>query len=206
MEPLSSPQAIIDFCLAPLALDTGSEAEREVRRRKPKRRSPQWLHGPLYVVIRGMLSALCTGDVEQNLRTARALAEAVADQKEFVFVADGPNYATALFSAAKLIEAAGRHAMGQETEEWAHLQYFVNVDVKTPTFIISPGGRGHGRAAELVEPMKRIGRMMAAVACLSFTYFSTIEEIAFLSYGVRVSSRASVAATWESCLSGVSAP
>ena len=33
MEPLSSPQAIIDFCLAPLALDAGSEAEREVRRR-----------------------------------------------------------------------------------------------------------------------------------------------------------------------------
>jgi len=33
MEPMSRPQAIIDFCLAPLALDTGSEAEREVRRR-----------------------------------------------------------------------------------------------------------------------------------------------------------------------------
>lgn len=33
MQPLSSSQAIIDFCLAPLALDTGSEAEREVRRR-----------------------------------------------------------------------------------------------------------------------------------------------------------------------------
>lgn len=33
MEPLTRPQAIIDFCLAPLNLDTGSEAEREVRRR-----------------------------------------------------------------------------------------------------------------------------------------------------------------------------
>ncbi|NBB50755.1 hypothetical protein GVN24_20970 [Rhizobium sp. CRIBSB] len=33
MEPLIRPQAIIDFCLAPLALDAGSEAEREVRRR-----------------------------------------------------------------------------------------------------------------------------------------------------------------------------
>lgn len=33
MEPLSRPQAIIDFCLAPLALDSGTEAEREVRRR-----------------------------------------------------------------------------------------------------------------------------------------------------------------------------
>lgn len=94
---------------------------------------------------------------------ARALAEAVAEQKDFVFIADGPNYATALFSAAKLIEAAGRHAMGQDTEEWAHLQYFVNVDPKTPTFLISPGGRGHGRAAELLEPVKRIGRTLVAV-------------------------------------------
>jgi hypothetical protein len=33
MEPLSRPQAIIDFCLAPLALDGPTEAEREVRRR-----------------------------------------------------------------------------------------------------------------------------------------------------------------------------
>ena len=93
----------------------------------------------------------------------RELATAVAARTNFVFVGDGPNYATALFSAAKVIEAAGRHAMGQDTEEWAHLQYFVNVDPATPTFIISPGGRGHGRAAELVEVMRRIGRTVIAV-------------------------------------------
>ena len=33
MEPLTRTEAIIDFCLAPLSLDQGSEAEREVRRR-----------------------------------------------------------------------------------------------------------------------------------------------------------------------------
>jgi len=33
MEPLTRPQAIIDFCLAPLSLDSQTEAEREVRRR-----------------------------------------------------------------------------------------------------------------------------------------------------------------------------
>ena len=93
----------------------------------------------------------------------RELATAVAEQTNFVFVGDGPNYATALFSAAKVIEAAGRHAMGQDTEEWAHLQYFVNVEPATPTFIISPAGRGHGRAAELVEVMRRIGRTVIAV-------------------------------------------
>jgi glucosamine--fructose-6-phosphate aminotransferase (isomerizing) len=94
---------------------------------------------------------------------ARELAQAVADQSNYVFVGDGPNYATALFSAAKVIEAAGRHAMGQDTEEWAHLQYFVNVDPGTPTFLISPNRRGHGRAAELAEVMRRIGRTVVAV-------------------------------------------
>lgn len=33
MQPLNNPEAIIDFCLAPLNLDTGTESEREVRRR-----------------------------------------------------------------------------------------------------------------------------------------------------------------------------
>lgn len=33
MEPLTSSTAIIDFCLAPLALTDDTEAEREVRRR-----------------------------------------------------------------------------------------------------------------------------------------------------------------------------
>jgi glucosamine--fructose-6-phosphate aminotransferase (isomerizing) len=93
----------------------------------------------------------------------RELAQSVADQKNFVFVGDGPNYATALFSAAKVIEAAGRHAMGQDTEEWAHLQYFTNTDPATPTFMISPGYRGHGRAVELTAMMKQVGRTVIGV-------------------------------------------
>jgi glucosamine--fructose-6-phosphate aminotransferase (isomerizing) len=93
----------------------------------------------------------------------RALAEAVSHHSNIVFVGDGPNYATALFGAAKVIEAAGRHAMGQDTEEWAHLQYFVNTDPSTPTFVISPGGRGHDRATELIASMKQVGRTVVAV-------------------------------------------
>ena len=33
MDPISSPKAIIDYCLAPLDLTPGTEAEREARRR-----------------------------------------------------------------------------------------------------------------------------------------------------------------------------
>ena len=101
--------------------------------------------------------------IERVNDRSRQLAEAVAEQNNFVFVGDGPNYATAIFGAAKLLEAAGRHAMGQETEEWHHLQYFVNADKATPTFMISPGGRGHSRMAEIVEPARRVGRTVIAV-------------------------------------------
>jgi glucosamine--fructose-6-phosphate aminotransferase (isomerizing) len=101
--------------------------------------------------------------IQATKEPARELAQAVANEKNFVFVGDGPNYATALFSAAKVIEAAGRHAMGQDTEEWAHLQYFVNVNPATPTFVISPSHRGHARIAELAEVMRRIGRTVVAV-------------------------------------------
>lgn len=93
----------------------------------------------------------------------RQLAEAVAAHNNFVYVGDGPNYATALFSAAKVLEAAGRQAMGQESEEWNHLQYFASADRAIPTCFISPGGRGHDRVAELLEPARRTGRTIIAV-------------------------------------------
>ena len=93
----------------------------------------------------------------------RELAQAVAEEKSFVFVGDGPNFGTALFGAAKVIEATGRHAMGQETEEWAHLQYFTDVENATPSFLISPGYRGHHRVGELMEPLRRIGRTIVAI-------------------------------------------
>jgi glucosamine--fructose-6-phosphate aminotransferase (isomerizing) len=91
------------------------------------------------------------------------LAKAVAEEKSFVYVGDGPNFATALFGAAKVIEAAGSHAMGQESEEWAHLQFFTSVDTTTPTFLISPGYRGHHRVGDLMAPLKRIGRITVAI-------------------------------------------
>lgn len=97
-----------------------------------------------------------------NAKT-RQLAEALANEKSHVFVGDGPNFGTAMFGAAKVIEAAGVHAMGQESEEWAHLQYFSAVESATPTFLISPGYRGHNRVGELMEPLKNLGRTTIAI-------------------------------------------
>ena len=91
------------------------------------------------------------------------LAEAVKNEKSHVFVGDGPNFATAMFGAAKVIESAGVHAMAQESEEWAHLQYFTAVENRTPTFLISPGYRGHERVGKLMIPLQNLGRQTIAI-------------------------------------------
>jgi glucosamine--fructose-6-phosphate aminotransferase (isomerizing) len=101
--------------------------------------------------------------IEQNQAVAQRLAQDWADADEFVFCGSGPNFASALFSAAKILEATGDSALGQDMEEWAHLQYFAKM-VNTPTFIISAAERDATRACEIVTAARAIGRRVAAVA------------------------------------------
>ncbi len=93
----------------------------------------------------------------------RKLAEDWKAADEFVFTGGGPNFGTALFSAAKIVEASGDSALGQDTEEWAHLQYFCRA-VPTPTFIITAADRDLSRAVEVAVAARVIGRRVVIVA------------------------------------------
>ncbi len=107
------------------------------------------------------------GAIEDMIKTCepavKVLAERWAEAGEFIFVGSGPNYGTALFSAAKVLEASGDSALGQETEEWAHLQYFAKA-AETPTIFITPAERDLSRAIEVVTAARTIGRQIALVA------------------------------------------
>ncbi len=96
-------------------------------------------------------------------KPALQAAEAWHDADQFVFCGAGPNYGTALFCAAKVLEASGDTAVAQDTEEWAHLQYFGR-QVATPTTFIGAGGWDEGRTLELVTAAKAIGRRVAVIA------------------------------------------
>jgi glucosamine--fructose-6-phosphate aminotransferase (isomerizing) len=137
--------------------------------------------------VRGFLSAADAAAVRDELRqmpeaiaaTLRANDEAIdrlvmawQDAQQFVFLGGGPNYGTALFSAAKLLEASGDAALGQDTEEWAHLQYFAR-EVATPTFVIDAQGRSYSRACEVTAAARAIGRRVAAVVPQGETVISS---------------------------------
>lgn len=100
--------------------------------------------------------------LEETDLAARALAEEWLQADQFLVVSGGPNYANALFSAAKLVEACGVNAVGQELEEWAHIQFFLR-SPRLPTIVIAPPGRCSERAIELVEVMQGLGCLVAVV-------------------------------------------
>jgi len=101
--------------------------------------------------------------IKDNSSRIQKLAEELSSESNFHFISHGPNLGTAIFSAAKVVESVGRYALGQDTEEWAHFEYFNNVNNKMPTFVISPGYRTHTLASGFVAQMKRIGRRVIAI-------------------------------------------
>ncbi len=111
----------------------------------------------------GQMANLMEQTIAQNDAITQQLAREWADASQFVTCGAGPNYGTALFSAAKILEASGDTAIAQDTEEWAHLQYFGR-EVNTPTFIISAGGRDADRAQEIATAAKTIGHCVAIIA------------------------------------------
>ncbi len=102
---------------------------------------------------------------------AHDIIAAWTDIPEWVYVGAGPQYGVAMFSAAKMLEASGDPAMAQETEEWAHLQYF-SARPDTPTVFISAGDRDADRMAEVARAAQVIGRRVLVVVPESDTVIS----------------------------------
>lgn len=96
---------------------------------------------------------------EGQMKLGRQFAEDTTDGS-VVFLGSGPAYGSALFSAAKLIEAVGIHAWGQDVEEWTHLEYFCE-PASMPTWLLSTGGRSTSREEEMKEAAKILGRRIA---------------------------------------------
>ena len=91
------------------------------------------------------------------------VADMIAASPVMVMLGSGPSYGTALYGAAKLIEAAGVFAMGQDLEEWWHVERFA-YPVDMPVFVIAPPGRSHWRAESAAATARGLGRRVIVVA------------------------------------------
>jgi glucosamine--fructose-6-phosphate aminotransferase (isomerizing) len=108
------------------------------------------------------LASVIDKTIEPLLVTCEETAKSLKDAKYMVFVGSGPSYGTAMFSAAKVVEAAGVFSMAQDLEEWAHVENLAYPD-DTPTFVIAPPGKSYWRAEELAKAAKEKGRRVIAI-------------------------------------------
>ncbi len=137
-----------------------------------------YLSGLRIAEMRGQLSAeevaslkqelasaadVLAGTAERNTKTAYELACALWHLDTFFILGGGPNYATAMFAAAKLFEQPHQTGVAQELEEWAHEQYFLTRPNVTPIFVIAPPGNSRDRAIEQINGARDMGATVIAV-------------------------------------------
>ena len=105
--------------------------------------------------------------VEETIQLCEPIVDDLVERWKraalFEFVGAGPLYGTAMFSAAKLLEASGDSALAQETEEWSHLQFFVK-KADIPLVLLSANQFDADRAAEVARAAKSIGRPIALIS------------------------------------------
>lgn len=139
---------VVEYCLAVyLAELNGRMNEQQVQAKLEE----------ISAVADGMQKTIDAGlPILEKLATDASLTDQV------VFLGGGPNYGTAFFSMAKLIEATRTAAVGQELEEWAHEQYFIT-NKQTITFVLAPLGASVDRAREQMYAIHEMGSTCVAV-------------------------------------------
>ena len=94
-----------------------------------------------------------------------SIAEQWKDFPGFDFVGAGTDYASAWYSHAKMIEAAGRYSMHVNTEEWLHLNFFVANSEHTGTVaFIDDANASMGRMKEALHYMQVMERPLMVVS------------------------------------------
>ena len=94
--------------------------------------------------------------IQASYDVAEAAAAACAKAPFISYAGSGPGLGSAMFSSAKVVEASGVFAVGQDLEEWAHVERFA-YPLDFPVFIVAPPGKGYWRALELAKAVKVMG-------------------------------------------------
>ncbi|WP_338597094.1 SIS domain-containing protein [Saccharopolyspora sp. SCSIO 74807] len=90
------------------------------------------------------------------------LADAISDATAACVLGSGPNRGTALYAAAKLTEGAGLFAVGQDLEEWCHIERFADPP-DMPVLLLSVPGRASCDAERVAARAAGLGRRVAVV-------------------------------------------
>lgn len=94
---------------------------------------------------------------------SKKAAQNFKDSPAVLFLGSGPNFGTAVFSAAKICESCGVISFGQDLEEFAHVEGLCYPD-DMPVIVFAAKGKSHWRAVEIANYAKTLGKRVMVVA------------------------------------------
>jgi glucosamine--fructose-6-phosphate aminotransferase (isomerizing) len=109
---------------------------------------------------------------------AAQLAASLTQDTDVFFLGAGPNYGTALFAMAKMIESARHNTVSQQLEEWAHEQYFCT-GPGTVTVVLAPQGYSVDRAREQLLAVRDMKGTAVAVCAADDTETAALADVVF---------------------------
>lgn len=112
----------------------------------------------------------------------RGVAHEIAGAPVLLAAGSGPSLGTAMFAAAKVVEASGVFAAAVDTEEWFHVERLA-YPADMPLFVIAPPGRSRWRSVELASAAAGMGRRVIAVCDASDTGFADAAQVVLPVHG-----------------------
>lgn len=109
---------------------------------------------------------------------AAQLATSLSEDTSIFFLGGGPNYGTALFAMAKMIESARHNTVSQQLEEWAHEQYFCT-GPGTVTVVLAPQGYALDRAREQLQAVRDMKGTAVAVCAADDVETMALADVVF---------------------------
>jgi glucosamine--fructose-6-phosphate aminotransferase (isomerizing) len=109
------------------------------------------------------LAELAAGTVLRQAGPCRQLAQRLRDTPVVQVLGGGASLGTARYAAAKLVEGAGVPALGQDLEEWWHVERFAT-DRDAPLIVLAPPGPSHDRAVRLCAQARERGHHVTVLA------------------------------------------
>lgn len=116
--------------------------------------------------------------IDACMEPAAQAAKACKDAPFISVAGSGPSHGTAMYSAAKTIEAAGLYTVPQDLEEWGHIERFA-YPLDFPVFIVAPPGKSHWRARMLAKAVKLLGHPLMAVISNNDQEIAELADIVF---------------------------
>lgn len=126
------------------------------------------------------VAGMMTRFVESGRLPAASFVHNHAQAVCLEFLGSGPNFGTALFSAAKAIESAGSPASAQDIEEFHHLEFFERPRSSLPVVLFAPFGHSYSRAVEIALEIRKLERPLAVVVQRGESELSALVETVFV--------------------------